>query len=85
MYRVVCTSIMEGGAESGFRHVKPEAYKPRLLHFSGVKQHITVKEVGGLVCVNQMFIFVHIDLLAKYNHVLRVCEGTLVQEASEQR
>jgi len=38
-------TIMEGGAESGFRHVKPEAYKPRLLHFSGIKQHITVKEV----------------------------------------
>lgn len=37
--------IMEGGAESGFRHVKPEAYKPRLLHFSGLKQHITIKEV----------------------------------------
>jgi gelsolin len=38
-------SIMEGGAESGFRHVKPEEYRPRLLHFSGQKQHINVKEV----------------------------------------
>lgn len=37
--------IMEGGAESGFRHVTPETYKPRLLHFSGVKNNITVTEV----------------------------------------
>ena len=36
---------MEGGAESGFRHVKPESYKPRLLHFSGVKNNIAVREV----------------------------------------
>jgi len=38
-------SIMEGGAESGFRHVKPTEYKARLLHFSGVKQTVVVKEV----------------------------------------
>jgi gelsolin len=38
-------SIMEGGAESGFRHVKPTEYKPRLLHFSGVKQVVRLKEV----------------------------------------
>jgi len=38
-------SIMEGGAESGFRHVEPTQYKPRLLHFSGVKQTVVVKEV----------------------------------------
>lgn len=38
-------SIMEGGAESGFRHVKPTEYKPRLLHFSGARRNIVVKEV----------------------------------------
>ena len=38
-------SIMEGGAESGFHYVKPDEYKPRLLHFSGLKKHIVVKEV----------------------------------------
>ena len=32
-------------AETGFRHVKPEEYTPRLLHFHGVKKNITVKEV----------------------------------------
>ncbi|KAI0221917.1 Gelsolin-like protein 2 [Lamellibrachia satsuma] len=37
--------IMEGGADTGFRHVTPEEYRPRLLHFSGQKRHITVKEV----------------------------------------
>lgn len=37
--------ILEGGAESGFRHVEQKTYRPRLLHFSGVKRKITVKEV----------------------------------------
>jgi len=38
-------TIMEGGADSGFRHVKPEEYTPRLLHFSGLRRNIEVKEV----------------------------------------
>lgn len=38
-------TIMEGGAESGFRHVTPEEYKPRLLHFSGTRKNIAIKEV----------------------------------------
>jgi len=29
--------ILEGGVESGFHHVKPEEYKPRLLHLKGKK------------------------------------------------
>lgn len=38
-------TILEGGADSGFNHVKPTEYKPRLLHFSGQKQQIYVREV----------------------------------------
>jgi len=38
-------SLMEGGAESGFRHVKPEEYTHRLLHFCGDKKNVVVKEV----------------------------------------
>ncbi len=38
-------SIMEGGADTGFRHVKPEEYQPRLLHVSGKRRNIQVKEV----------------------------------------
>lgn len=37
--------LMEGGAETGFRHVEPVEYKPRLLQFNGKGRHITVKEV----------------------------------------
>lgn len=37
---------MKGGADTGFRHVEPEQYKPRLLHFSGLKKNIVVKEVN---------------------------------------
>lgn len=36
--------IMEGGIESGFRHVKPEEYRPRLLHLKG-KKRVRVTEV----------------------------------------
>ena len=32
-------------ADTGFRHVKPEEYQPHLLHVSGVKRNIIVKEV----------------------------------------
>lgn len=37
--------IMKGGAESGFNHVEPEVYTPRLLHFSGTRNNVVVKEV----------------------------------------
>jgi gelsolin len=30
--------IMSGGVETGFRHVKPEEYRPRLLHIKGKKK-----------------------------------------------
>jgi gelsolin len=36
---------MEGGAETGFRSVKPQEYKPRLFHFNGDRKGVTVMEV----------------------------------------
>jgi len=36
--------LYEGGIESGFRHVKPEEYKPRLLHVKG-KRTVRVTQV----------------------------------------
>jgi len=30
--------LLSGGVESGFKHVKPEEYKPRLLHIKGKKK-----------------------------------------------
>ena len=36
---------MEGGAESGFHHVEPENYQPRLLQCKGKFQNIQVKQV----------------------------------------
>ncbi|RUS91962.1 hypothetical protein EGW08_000175 [Elysia chlorotica] len=38
-------TTMKGGAKTGFRHVEPEKYKPRLLHFCGGRKHVEVKEV----------------------------------------
>jgi len=37
--------ILEGGIESGFHHVKPEDYKPRLLHLKGRLNHVQVTQV----------------------------------------
>eukprot|EP00117_Sycon_ciliatum_P013010 scpid79418/ scgid13851/ Gelsolin-like protein 1; Actin-modulator len=37
--------IWSGGIESGFNHVEPEKYTPRLLHFSGDRRGIQVNEV----------------------------------------
>lgn len=36
--------ILKGGIESGFRHVKPEEYRPRLLWLKG-RKNVRVKEV----------------------------------------
>ncbi|BFZ08114.1 hypothetical protein BsWGS_11153 [Bradybaena similaris] len=52
-------TIMKGGADTGFRHVKPEEYKPRLLHVTGTKNHVTVTEVPmnrSRVTSNDVFI-----------------------------
>jgi gelsolin len=38
-------TILDGGVDSGFRHVKPEDYKPRLLHISGYQKHVQVSQV----------------------------------------
>ncbi|KAK3605231.1 hypothetical protein CHS0354_037632 [Potamilus streckersoni] len=38
-------TIMRGGAESGFRHVKDQDYPPRLFHFHGDKTGVEVKEI----------------------------------------
>jgi gelsolin len=37
--------ILAGGVETGFTHVKPEEYKPRLLHIKGTKKSIAAVEV----------------------------------------
>jgi gelsolin len=37
--------IQKGGIESGFNKVKPEEYKPRLLHMKGNKERVRVSEV----------------------------------------
>ncbi len=37
-------TILEGGVDSGFNHVKPETYTPRLLHFKG-RKNIRITEV----------------------------------------
>jgi gelsolin len=37
--------ILEGGAASGFNHVEPENYQPRLLHVKGQRKKVRVTEV----------------------------------------
>ena len=39
-------TYIHGGADSGFRQVKPEEYKPRLFHFHGDRRQVTVKEIA---------------------------------------
>jgi gelsolin len=38
--------LLSGGVESGFNHVKPEEYKPRLMHVKGNKKGVRVTEVA---------------------------------------
>jgi len=37
--------VMEGGFDSGFNQVKPEEYKPRLLHIKGTMKTVSMREV----------------------------------------
>jgi len=37
--------LMEGGAESGFNHVQPDKYVPRLMHFHGTGKNVIVTQV----------------------------------------
>lgn len=37
--------IMAGGIETGFRHVEPTSYRPRLLHIKGTRKNVTAMEV----------------------------------------
>jgi len=36
---------MEGGADSGFRHVEPEKYQSRLFHFCGEGKNVVMSQV----------------------------------------
>lgn len=38
--------VMEGGVDSGFNHVKPHEYKPRLLHIKGTMRSSSMREVA---------------------------------------
>jgi len=37
--------LMEGGIDSGFNHIKPAEYKPRLLHIKGTQKALKISEV----------------------------------------
>lgn len=38
-------NLLSGGVDSGFRHVEPTTYRPRLLHVHGKKKRVRTKEV----------------------------------------
>jgi len=37
-------TLLKGGVESGFNHIKPTEYKARLLHFKGNKEQVRITE-----------------------------------------
>ena len=39
---------MEGGADSGFRHVQAEEYKSRLFHFCGTGKNVVMSQVPAI-------------------------------------
>ena len=42
-------TVMEGGADTGFRHVPPECYEPRLLQLVGGKKGVVVRYILKLL------------------------------------
>jgi len=51
-------TIMEGGIDSGFNHVEPEKYQPRLLHFKGKKKVRTTQVDLARQSLNSSDVFV---------------------------
>ena len=52
---VVFDSKMEGGCDTGFRHVGPKKYTPRLLQFKGAKKNVILREVVKIVKIPAAF------------------------------
>jgi len=50
--------IMEGGVDSGFKHVEPEKYRPRLLHLKGKKRVRTMEVPIGVASLNSGDVFI---------------------------
>ena len=48
MFLFVFIRLLEGGAESGYRHVTPAKYIPRLFHFHGTGTNVVVKQVFSI-------------------------------------
>ena len=42
-------TLMEGGADTGFRHVPPESYEPRLLQLVGGRKDVVVSFLSFLL------------------------------------
>jgi gelsolin len=38
-------TLLEGGADTGFNHVEPEKYTPRLFHFKGTGKNVVVNQI----------------------------------------
>jgi len=50
--------IMEGGVDSGFKHVEPEKYEPRLLHLKGKKKVRTMQVDKSHTSLNSGDVFI---------------------------
>jgi len=50
--------MMEGGVDSGFKHVEPEKYVPRLLHLKGVKKVRTMEVPKAIASLNSGDVFI---------------------------
>jgi len=46
MVLVRVARLLEGGADTGFHHVEPEEYTPRLMHFSGAGRNVVIRQVN---------------------------------------
>lgn len=45
---------MEGGADTGFRHVEPTKYKTRLLQVFGKGANLQIREVSTPTCFHKI-------------------------------
>jgi len=75
--------ILEGGVDSGFHHVDPKDYTPRLLHVQG-KKHVVVRQVPlEHESLNSEDVFILDHGLELYQMHVRDCGGMERAKAAE--
>jgi len=76
--------ILEGGAETGFRHVEPEKYHSRLFHFRSSGKNVVVTQVWMQAFVGEWdVIIIIINIIIIIILIIITAEESASKESAE--